>query len=161
MSTGRRRHQVADIKRRPSTELKYSIKRTAMVVGHSGTRIHHCSRTAEPIKISVLGTGFFGKDTAGSGGIRTCQRHGPISAWLSLQLKSLALSRDELRLRPHTVLFRRHGSFSEPLESVARNRVLRISRGRQPDDAPPSSLTQIYRTGQKYLSFSLAFLCLR
>src|SRR5579862_1158092 len=67
MRTGHRRHQVADIKRRPSMEVKYSIKRTAMIVGIlalvSVTGVAQENRS----EISVQGTGFFTKDTAGNG----------------------------------------------------------------------------------------------
>src|ERR1700731_792272 len=63
----RRRHQVAEIKRRPSMQLKYSTKRTALVVGIlalvSITAVAQENRS----EISVQGTGFFTKDTAGNG----------------------------------------------------------------------------------------------
>ncbi len=35
--------------------------------GRSGTRIHHCSRQENRSEISIPGTGFFTKDTAGNG----------------------------------------------------------------------------------------------
>src|SRR6202166_4724660 len=66
MRDGRRRHQVADHKE-TEMELKYSMKRTAMVVGIlalvSITAVAQENRS----EISVQGTGFFTKDTDGNG----------------------------------------------------------------------------------------------
>src|ERR1700722_2983379 len=67
MRNGRRRHQVVEIKRRPSMELKYSILRAAVVVGIlaliSITAVAQENRS----EISIQGTGFFTKDTSGNG----------------------------------------------------------------------------------------------
>jgi hypothetical protein len=90
-----RKSAVAEIKRRPSVQLKYSIKRAAMVVGILALVSIAAVAQENRSEISIQGTGFF----EGHGGqrcIRTCERDGRISSWLSLPSRALQNGRPVL-----------------------------------------------------------------
>ena len=78
-------------------ELKYSIQRAAVIVGVLTLTFITAVAQENRSEISIQGTGFFTKDTAGNGVLQRAND------------TALARGRGELQLRSqHAILFQRH-----------------------------------------------------